>query len=97
MKSIISAILIMCICVVANAQNTTVAVLNAGGGSSLLHPEFTLDWNIGESTVIDSYASANPFSLLPLSSYLYLTCGVLQPMDNTRLFYKHVSLQVRGG
>ncbi len=87
MKSIVSAILVMLFCNTVFSQINTNATLNTGGGSSLSFAGFTLDWNIGETTVIDSYSSPNPFSNLPLTSYLYVTCGVLQPLDNSRLFY----------
>lgn len=86
MRSIVSSIIIMCICHTAYSQTNTNATVNAGGGTGALHPDFTVDWNIGESTVTDSYAGVNTFSNITLTNYLYVTCGVLQPFDYSRLF-----------
>ena len=76
----------MIICQTGNSQSNTNATVNTGGGSGKLFSDFTLDWNIGESTVIDTYAGVNTFSNLPLTSFLYITSGVLQPFGNSRLF-----------
>ncbi len=76
----------MIICHTAFSQSNTNAAVNTGGGSSKLFPDFTIDWNIGECTVIDTYAGVNLSSNPALTSFLYFTGGVLQPFDNTRLF-----------
>ena len=87
MKSIVTSIIIMFICQSVYSQPNTNAAINAGGGSGKYHPDFTLDWNIGETTVNGTYTAVNTSSSLTLGNYFYFTCGVLQPFDNSRLFY----------
>jgi hypothetical protein len=91
MRLFVPGILLMLFCNNVCSQVNTNAVSNAGGGSSVLSPDFIVDWSIGETTVIDTYGSAHSFSTLIPTNYLYVTCGVLQPFDNTRLFYGGLS------
>ncbi len=82
----------MIICQAVYSQRNTNAAVNAGGGSVTLYFDFTVDWNIGESTIIDTYAGVNTFSNPSLTSFLYITSGVLQPFDNSRFFnYGNIS------
>lgn len=76
----------MIICQTAFSQTITNAAVNTGGGSSKLFPDFTVDWNIGECTVIDTYAGVNISSNPSITGFFYFTGGVLQPFDNSRFF-----------
>ena len=82
----------MIICQTVFSQSNTNAVVNAGGGSSKLLPDFTVDWNIGECTVIGTYTGFDITSNSSNTSFLYFTCGLLQPFTDGRLFnYSSVS------
>lgn len=57
------------------AQDTGPSIVNIGGGSFIID-DLQMDWNIGESTIIESYFP-NPA--------LIITCGVLQPRINKKI------------
>lgn len=63
------------------------ATLNMGGGSSTITPNFTVDWSIGESTIIETYYGENSYSNLIVSMRWSVTSGILQPFDATHIIY----------
>jgi hypothetical protein len=65
----------------------TPATLNIGGGSAALSPGFTVDWSIGESTIIDTYHGINLNSNSNVGINWYVTSGILQPFDNIHVIF----------
>lgn len=63
------------------------ATLNMGGGSANVVPGFSIDWSIGESTVIDTYHGVNLNSNSIVGINWYVTSGVLQPFDNLHIIF----------
>lgn len=76
----------MFVCQNLYSQSNTNAAINVGGGTNITFSDFTLDWNIGESAIVDTYAGVNTFSSQAGTNFFYVTCGVLQPFDKSRLF-----------
>jgi hypothetical protein len=69
------------------AQTTSPSVMNMGGGSKKIAPDFILDWNIGESTVTETYYLTNPVYNSYVGKYWNVTSGVLQPFDNVYIVF----------
>ena len=63
------------------------ATLNIGGGSATVIPGFSVDWSIGESTIIDTYHGINLNSTLNVGINWYVTSGILQPFDNIHVIF----------
>lgn len=65
----------------------TPATFNMGGGSATINPSFTVDWSIGESTVIETFDGENAYSNLIVGKKWYVTSGVLQPFDKNHILF----------
>ena len=65
----------------ANGQST----INVCGGTAQINNAFSLDWSVGESSIIDTYFGSTTHTTLLLTSSWNLTSGVLQPFDNKHL------------
>lgn len=63
------------------------ATLNMGGGSATIKPSFTLDWSIGESTIIETYYGENSYSNGSVGFKWNVTSGVLQPFDKNHIIF----------
>lgn len=63
------------------------AILNMGGGSATITSSFTLDWSIGESTIIETYYGENLYSNGSVGLKWNLTSGVLQPFDKNHIIF----------
>lgn len=57
---------------------------NTGGGTAQLSPSFTMDWSIGESTVIDTWYGENAEATAKVGLKWNVTSGVLQPFDKNQ-------------
>lgn len=71
----------------SQSVSVTPATLNIGGGSATITDNFTFDWSIGESTVIDTYYGENTFSNLIVGRSWSVTSGILQPFDKTHVMF----------
>lgn len=66
---------------------TTPATLNMGGGTAVVTNAFTVDWSIGESTVIETFYGENAFANSIIGVKWNVTSGILQPYDSTHIVY----------
>jgi hypothetical protein len=84
-RYLVFSILCFIICIHLSAQTigskSTPGTLNLGGGTSKIAQNFTVDWSIGESTVIESFFGKNTVQNLLITSKSFVTSGVLQPID----------------
>jgi hypothetical protein len=65
----------------------TPATFSMGGGSATINPSFTVDWSIGESTIIETFDGENAYSNLIVGKKWYVTSGVLQPFDKNHILF----------
>ena len=63
------------------------ATFNIGGGSATITNNFTVDWSIGESTIIETYYGENSYSNLIVGRSWSVTSGILQPFDKTHVIF----------
>ena len=68
----------------------TEATINMGGGSASVAPNFTVDWSIGESAVIETFYGQNSFANSFVGINWNVTSGVLQPFDTTHIIYNYL-------
>jgi hypothetical protein len=59
----------------------TPLILNTSGGSSILTSSYTIDWSVGEATLIDTYFARNGSPSNQVGAFWNVTSGVLQPFD----------------
>lgn len=59
----------------------TPLILNTSGGSSILTSSYTIDWSVGEATIIDTYFARNGSPSNQVGAFWNVTSGVLQPFD----------------
>ena len=71
----------------------TPATLNIGGGSAFINPSFSLDWSIGESTIIETFKGENDYANAVTGIHWAVTSGILQPFDKTQLIFNPVMPQ----
>lgn len=69
----------------SNESTVTPATFNIGGGSAAIKPSFTVDWSIGESTVIETFQGENSYSNLIVGKKWNVTSGILQPFDKNQI------------
>jgi hypothetical protein len=63
------------------ASKSAPGTYNLGGGTSKISQNFTVDWSIGESTIIETFFGRSTQENLLLTSKSFVTSGVLQPTD----------------
>jgi len=65
----------------------TPATLNVGGGSAKITTAFTVDWSIGESTIIETFRGENQYPNNIVGTEWNVTSGILQPFDNRHIIF----------
>ena len=78
----------------AKSQSTvsavTPATLNIGGGTAKINPSFTIDWSIGESTIIETFEGENAYANSVVTKKWFVTSGVLQPFDKNHIIFNYL-------
>jgi hypothetical protein len=60
--------------------------MNMGGGTAVIDGGFSVDWSIGESTIIETFYGENVSSAPNIGVHWNVTSGILQPFDATHLY-----------
>jgi hypothetical protein len=68
----------------------TPATFNMGGGSATINPSFTVDWSIGESTIIETFQGENSYSNSVVGTKWNVTSGILQPFDKNHIIFNYL-------
>lgn len=63
------------------------ATSNSGGGTAAITTDFTIDWSIGESTIIETYYGENPYANSVVGINWNVTSGILQPLDKSHIVF----------
>lgn len=63
------------------------ATSNSGGGTAAITQDMTIDWSIGESTIIETYYGQNPYSNSVVGVNWNVTSGILQPFDKNHIVF----------
>jgi hypothetical protein len=63
------------------------ATSNAGGGTATITPDFSIDWSIGESTIIETFYGENPYANSVVGINWNVTSGILQPFDKNHIVF----------
>lgn len=64
-------------------------ILNMGGGSAKINSSFTVDWSIGESTIIETFYGENAYANSIVGIKWNVTSGILQPFDKNHIIFDY--------